>query len=187
MWVLNTGWFTLNAKCITRGMEVKSKFTLCCCFVSKNCRSRSFTLGYWLFYFSSVLFWLRQGKKTFTGKRLSQVSVYVACYPCPYWGESIFVTVGSFLMLNQLVAGSIMVRHMKLILVLSLPLRVYYLMRCTHNTLWGVIMTSFDSTWPYFGCVSSSWQDLQDWCYWMVCVYLFSTSQISLSLWDLSG
>jgi hypothetical protein len=35
-----------------------------------------------------------------------------------------------------------MVRHMKLILVLSLPLRVYYLMRCTHNTLWGVTMNS---------------------------------------------
>jgi hypothetical protein len=42
-------------------------------------------------------------------------------YPCPYWGQSIFVTVGTFIMLNQLVAGSIMVRHVKLIIVLSLP------------------------------------------------------------------
>jgi hypothetical protein len=66
-------------------------------------------------------------------------------YPCPCWGQSIFVTVGSFIMLDQLVAGSIMGRHMKLILVLSLPLRVYYLMRCTHNALWEVIMTSVDS------------------------------------------
>jgi hypothetical protein len=49
-----------------------------------------------------------------------------------------------------------MVRHMILILVLSLPLRVYYLMRCTHNALWGVIMNSFDSTISYFGCVSCS-------------------------------
>jgi hypothetical protein len=56
------------------------------------------------------------------------------------------VTVSSFIMLDQLVAGSIMVRHMKLILVLFLPLSVYYLMRCTHNALWGVIMTSYDST-----------------------------------------
>ncbi len=55
-----------------------------------------------------------------------------------------------------------MVRHMKLILALSLPLRVYYLMRCTHNALQGVIMNSFDSTWSYFCCVSCFWQDLQD-------------------------
>jgi hypothetical protein len=67
-------------------------------------------------------------------------------YTCPYWGQSIFVTVGSYTVSNQLIAGSIMVRHMKLILVLSLPLRVYYLMRCIHNTLQGVIMNSFDST-----------------------------------------
>ena len=51
---------------------------------------------------------------------------------------------------------------MKLIRVLSLPLRVYYLMRCTHNALWGVIMNSFDSTISYFGFVSCFWQDLQD-------------------------
>ncbi len=131
--------------------------------VANNCWTRLFALGYWLFYFSSVLFWLGWGKKTFAGKRLSQVSIYVAFFnPCPYWGQSIFVTVGSFTMLDQLVAGSIMVRHIKLILVLSLPLRVYYLMRCTHNALRGVIITSFDSTWPSFGCVSSFWQDLQD-------------------------
>jgi hypothetical protein len=49
-------------------------------------------------------------------------------------------------MSNQLIAGSIMVRHMKLILALSLPLRVYYLMWCTYNALWEVIMNSFDST-----------------------------------------
>ncbi len=49
-----------------------------------------------------------------------------------------------------------------LILVLSLPLRVYDLMRCTHNALWGVIMNSFDSTLSYFGCVSCFRQDLQD-------------------------
>ena len=56
------------------------------------------------------------------------------------------MTAGSFIVSNQLIAGSIMVRHMELILLLSLPLRVYYLMRCTHNALWGVIMNSFDST-----------------------------------------
>ncbi len=130
--------------------------------VANNFWTRSFSLGYWLFYFSSVLFWLRWRKITFAGKRLSQVSMYVAFfYPCHYWGQSIFVTVGSFIMLGQIVAGSIMVRHMKSILVSSLPLRVYYLIRCTHNALWGVLMTS-DSTWPSSGCVSCFWQDLQD-------------------------
>jgi hypothetical protein len=116
-------------------------------------------------------------------------SEYACCliYPCPYWGHSIFVTVSKYIVSNQLLAGSIMMRHMILVLVLSLPLRVYYLMRCTHNALWGVIMNSFDSTISYFGCVSCFWQDLQDFIYWVVCAYLFSTSQIVLSLRDLSG
>jgi hypothetical protein len=72
------------------------------------------------------------------------------------------VTVGSYVVPNQLIVGSIMVRHMRLILVLSLLLRVYYLMRCTHNALQGVIINSFDSIKSYFGCVSCFWQDLQD-------------------------
>jgi hypothetical protein len=80
--------------------------------------------------------------------------MYVPIYPCLYWGQSVFVTVGSFIMLNKLVAGSIMVRHMKLILVLSLPLRVYCLMRSTPHALRGVIVTSFDSTLPCFLAVS---------------------------------
>ncbi len=76
---------------------------------------------------------------------MSQVSVMLSFNPCPYWGQSIFVTVGSYIVSNQLIAASIMVRHIKLI-VLSVPLRVYYLMRCTHNALGGVIMNSFDGT-----------------------------------------
>ncbi len=59
------------------------------------------------------------------------------------------MTVGNYIVLNQLIAGSIMVRHMILILVVSLPLRVYYLMRCTHYALWRDIMNSFDSTLSY--------------------------------------
>ena len=78
--------------------------------------------------------------------------------PCSYWGQSIFVAVGNYIVSNQLIAGSIMVRHMILILALSLLLRVYYLMRCTQ----GVIMNSFDSIESYFGCFSCFWQDLQD-------------------------
>ncbi len=72
------------------------------------------------------------------------------------------MTVGNYIVSNQVIAGSIMVRHMILILVLSLALRVYDLMRCTHNALSGVIMNSFGSTISYFGCFSSYWQDLQD-------------------------
>ncbi len=72
------------------------------------------------------------------------------------------MTVGSYIVSNQLIVGSIMMRHMRLILVLSLPLRVYFLMRCTHNALQGVIMNGFDSIESYFGCVSCFWQDLQD-------------------------
>jgi hypothetical protein len=105
--------------------------------VATNCWTRSFALGYWLFYFSSV-FWLRWEKKDLCRcKIISSENVCCLIYPCPYWGQSIFVTVGNYIVLNQLIAGSIMVRHMIFILVLSLPLRVFYLMRCTHNALWG--------------------------------------------------
>ena len=116
-------------------------------------------------------------------------SEYVCCliYPCPYWGQSIFMTVSKYIVSNQLIAGSIMVRHMILVLVLSLPIRVYYLMRCIHNALWGVIMNRFDSTISYFGCVSCFRQDLQHLFYWVVGAYLCSTSQTLLSLRDLSG
>jgi hypothetical protein len=79
--------------------------------------------------------------------------MYVLLYTLALIGDSqFFVTVGNYIVSNQLIAGSIMVRHMILILVLSLPLRVYYLMRCTHNALWGVIMNNFDSILSYFGC-----------------------------------
>jgi hypothetical protein len=48
---------------------------------------------------------------------------------------------GSSTILNQLVAGSIIVRHIKSILEPSLPLRVYGPMRSTHNTSKEVVMT----------------------------------------------
>jgi hypothetical protein len=64
-------------------------------------------------------------KKTFTGKIFSQVSKHVAFLPLSILGTVKFVTVGSCIILNQVVVGSNMVRHMKFILVLSVPLRVY--------------------------------------------------------------
>jgi hypothetical protein len=94
-------------------------------------------------------------KETFIGERLSQVSMYVAFLPFLVLGTVNFVMVGSFIISNKLVAGSIMVRHMKLILVLYLSLRVYCPMRSTHNALQGVIMTSLVLVHDHtFGCVS---------------------------------
>ena len=61
---------------------------------------------------------------------------------------------GSSTISNQLVAGSIIVRHIKSILEPSLPLRVYKPMRSTHNASQGVVMTSFYGTCPHFCCVS---------------------------------
>ncbi len=129
--------------------------------VANNYWTRTFALGYWLFYFSNI-FDSDEAKKPLQVKECLKWVCILPFYPCPCCGQSIFVTAGSFIVSNQLIAGSIMVRHMELILLLSLPLRVYYLMRCTHNALWGVVMDSFDSTWPYFGCVSCFWQDLQE-------------------------
>ena len=66
---------------------------------------------------------------------------------------------------------SIIVRHIKSIREPSLPLRVYVPIRSTHNTLQGVVMTSFGGTCPYFWLfLLFTWQDLQDLTYfWMVC------------------
>ncbi len=70
---------------------------------------------------------------------------------------------------------------------LSLPLRVYFLMRCTHNafgeSLWTALIVHYHilAVSCFFGKICKIW------CYWMVCAYLFSTSRILLSLWHLSG
>ncbi len=98
-------------------------------------------------YFISLLFLTQmRKKKTFAGNRLSQVSMYVALFTLALIGDSQFCDSQQLYHVEPSIDGSIMVRHMKLILVLSLLIRVYYLMRCTHSALWGVIMNSFDST-----------------------------------------
>jgi hypothetical protein len=129
--------------------------------IANNCWTRSFALGYWLFYFSSV-FDSDEEKNPLQVKDCLKWVCMLPYLPLPLLGTVNFCDVGNYNVSNQLISGSIMVRHMILILILSLPLRVYYLMRCTHNGLWGVIMNSFDSTISYFGCVSCFWQDLQD-------------------------
>jgi hypothetical protein len=116
--------------------------------IANNCWTSAFALGYWPFYFSSD-FDSDEERKPLQVKDCLKWVWMLPYLPCPYWGQSFFVTVGNYIVSNQLIAGSIMVRHMILILVLYLPLRVDYLMRCTHNALWGVIMNSFDSTISY--------------------------------------
>jgi hypothetical protein len=85
----------------------------------------SFTLGYRLIFFISLVLLTQMRKKTFTGKIVSQVSMHAAFLPLSILGTVNFVTIGSCIILNQVVVGSTMVRHMKLILILSLPLKVY--------------------------------------------------------------
>jgi hypothetical protein len=56
---------------------------------ANNCWTRSFALGYWLFYFSSIFD--SDEEKTFTGKKLSQVSMYVALFTLALIGDSQFL------------------------------------------------------------------------------------------------
>jgi hypothetical protein len=79
-------------------------------------------------------------------------------------------TMGSPAISNQLEAGSIMVRAIKSICGLSLPLRVYGSMRSTHKHSQGLVMTVFGGRCPYLcDCLLFIWQDLQDFVSdWMV-------------------
>ncbi len=61
---------------------------------------------------------------------------------------------GNSAILNQLEAGSIMVRAIKSICKLSLPLRMYGPMRSTHKHPQGFVMTVFGGRCPYFVTVS---------------------------------
>jgi hypothetical protein len=99
------------------------------------------------------------------------------------------VTVGSSSILNQLVAGSIIVRHMKSILVPSLPLKVYGPMRFAHNALQGAVVTGFGGICPYFWlCLLFIWQELQDLTYdWIVLRIPFQCITDSLSPQDASS
>ncbi len=58
--------------------------------IANNCWTRSFALGYWLFYFSSV-FDSDDEQKTFAGKNSSQASMYVALFTLALIGDSQFL------------------------------------------------------------------------------------------------
>jgi hypothetical protein len=73
------------------------------------------------------------------------------------------VTRGSSRISNQLEAGSFMVRAMKSICNLSLPLRVYGPMMSTHKHSQGLLMTVLGKRCPYLSfCHLFAWQVLQD-------------------------
>ncbi len=73
------------------------------------------------------------------------------------------LTTGNSAILNQLEAGLIMVRAIKSICKLSLPLSVYGPIRSTLKHSHGFVMTVFGGRCPYF-CdhLLLSWQDLHD-------------------------
>ncbi len=73
-----------------------------------------------------------------------------------------YSSTGNSAILNQLEAGSIIVRHIKSICVPSLPLRVYGPIRSTHSASHGVMTTSFEGSLPYLivRCLFT-WQDRQ--------------------------
>ena len=69
---------------------------------------------------------------------------------------------GSSTILNQQLAGSIMVRHMKSISDPSLPLRVYGPTKPTHKYSLGLSITYFVGSFPYLRFLSLlTLQDLQ--------------------------
>ncbi len=103
--------------------------------IANNCWTRLFALGYWLFIFLVFL----------TQMRKENLCSYL---PLPLLG-----TVNFWQSVNILCWTICWIkhrRHMILVLVMSLLLRVYYLLRSTHNAIWWVIMNSFDSTISYF-------------------------------------
>ena len=72
------------------------------------------------------------------------------------------ISTGNSTISNQLLAGSIIVRHMKSMTVPSLPFRVYGPIRSMHSVSHGVVTTIFVGSFPYLVCrLLLAWQDLQ--------------------------
>ncbi len=117
-------------------------------YVTNNCWTRSFTLGYWLFHFSSDLTQMR-GKTCI--RKYILLSEYACClFTLAHIGNSQFY---DHRFLYYLKPTCCWINHGEAYEVdtcIVLPLRVYCLMRSTHNALQGVIMTSSDSPWLYF-------------------------------------
>ena len=73
-----------------------------------------------------------------------------------------FINLARSTVLNQLEAGSIIVRHMKSISIPSLPRSMYGPIKLTHTASQGVIVASIVGSFPYF-CdrLLFTWQDRQ--------------------------
>jgi hypothetical protein len=136
----DAGWLTLLPCGSTRlGREdwIRSHCRILNSDIMDICWTRSYTLGYW-----SVQRFVKYASA-------SLVFLVVTLLPLvSLW------SFGRSTISNQLVAGSNIVRHIKLILELSLPLRVYGPIRSTHNAFQGVVMTSFCGTCSHLCCVS---------------------------------
>ena len=103
---------------------------------------------------------------------------------CMKRGEKISSVIGNSMMLDQLDAGSINVRHIKSISVLPLPLRVYGRIRSTYSDSVGFVIIDLGGRYPYLSC----WCD-RIYSFWYVYgqyfQYCSSTSQQIKSLWDM--
>ncbi len=90
---------------------------------------------------------------------------------CPYalvpMGMVGLSTTSNSTILSQLVAGSIIVKHIKSISVLSLPLRVYGPIRSTHSASQGLRITNLVGSLPYL-CLCH----LLTWHLWQFLTYL---------------
>ena len=141
--ILDTGWLTFQTVCFTEGLKVKLKFTLLSTIYCLH--------GYLL---NQVLF----ANVLTVADDLSKYGCF--CWICvslplrpfvPMGISSTRCDIGNSTISNQLVAGSIIVTHIKSITVLSLPLRVYGPMRSTHSASQGLVMASFAGSFPYWG------------------------------------
>ena len=97
---------------------------------------------------------------------LCQVSFFCPCgfsYPLQYPRQDARVSsTGNSTISNQLVAGSIIVRHMKSISVPSLPFMVYGPMRSTQRVCHGFLITCLGGNLPYCFCLFLlTWHFLQ--------------------------
>ena len=152
-------------------------------FVTYNSWTRSFTLGYWPFYFSSV-YDSNEDKNLCRENILS--NEYVCCLSTiNHTVDSQLVTIGSCIMLHQVVRST-KVRHMNLFLYLKSVLTYE---SHTQQTLGSRYNQLSLSVIPHFWLCLFYWQDLQDlFCDWMASCISFQsiTDLILLSLWDVS-
>ncbi len=157
------------------GSEVKVHMMLLFFQCVNNCWSRLFTLGYWLFYFTSVLTQMRKKNLHWKKYSLKWVCMF-PFYPCHYWEQLKF---------QQLVL-SLFWTHLLLDCLLWGTWSQYMFHLCQHITLIR------DSLWPALvvhnhtsGCVSCLLGKIcKIWCMcrWYY-TYLSSRSQIYPGCW----